>query len=169
MNLVKQPNCFFNYLGYWKGRIKKDQWAECWGQLWAPHSLSPAMLPQAWMLWTPSTPGREHRFPKHPSLLPASAAREVTDVPFLGTSGQLPPPRRGLAPAAGQHTVSPGTTSRRLLTFFLCTVMRRFLLEWEKKKKKVDFSPSFTPEGPLRDEAYPKLKENLFVNAMWCK
>lgn len=33
----------------------------------------------------------------------------------------------------------------------------------------MDFSPSFTPEGPLRDEAYPKLKENIFVNAMWCK
>lgn len=62
--------------------------------------------------------------------------------PLFGHLWTVTPPRHGLAPAAGQHTVSPGTTSRRLLTFFLCTIMRRLLLEW-KKKKKSGFLPIF--------------------------
>lgn len=110
------------------------------------------------------------------ALSPAiSSSTRAHRRPLFRHLWTVSPPRSGLAtwllaaPKAGQYTISPGTTSRRLLIFLVC-MDKDYCWNAKKKnqtKKKVDFSQSFTPEGLLRDQAYPKQKENIFVSGLY--
>lgn len=117
----------------------------------------------------PLHPWQGAQIPQAPLSPAGFSSTRSHRCPLFGHLRTVTPTQTWPGPCSRAAHCQPRHHQQKAVDIFPLHGHEKILVGMGKKKKKVDFSPSFTPEGPLRDEAYPKLKENLFVNAMWCK